>query len=768
MRRRIDLRAFALIGWTLGCGGTQLLAGPGPDEITGHVQGLEQFGRVGAIGSGIVGLGLGTTSCNVGDLPIAIDQLPQTNHPVLMANLYRLQTVDGSDRLEQIGQSWVKHSFGSSNLDECGSGCPAPGPLDEISPGCSDAYAAIQFDPCGFVGTPAPMAHRSVIHPYRGLLPSSVNYGPGGGCDSNYAMADHRDHVHTGISHRLQVRDEDLMPALNPGARYFAEGQYVVGSEYALGNGNQGNNVGHRSYDVFGPDVDGLFTFSTLATTVPESPAIDAWPGSAKTLIQPAPLADGDAYLAYKVTDLGGGLWHYEYILYNMNMDLSLGAFRVPLPAGVAISNVGFHAPLNHAPEPNTDNYTNDPWVSQIGGGEVAWATDSHDVDPLANAVRFGTAYNFRFDADAPPRSVFANVSTFKIAMTLRVATLGPAPPGPQDCDGNGIDDTCDLDCGAPGCAVPGCGTATDCDGTGVPDACEIDCNGNGVDDRCDIAAGASLDCIGNGIPDECEIDCDGNGEADSCDMLAGVAADCNGNGLLDSCDIAGGTPDGNGNGIPDVCECAAPEPPTPSVSVVAQNRFIAVGGNVGQPTAIRVTFVELPPPMDAANGLVWWVGEPHPVSELGSRNDDTPPTFMAAKLRCDPFYADWAAFGAVHVYHEGIVPGGTYAAEAFFDGCAIASPPATMTTGQWADVVGAFDTGSGLWAAPDGSVDVASDVVSVLDKFASAPGSPSKSRADLEPALVDLKINITDVTSILDAFGGAGYPFAPTITPCP
>ncbi|MFG0259025.1 MAG: GC-type dockerin domain-anchored protein [Phycisphaerales bacterium JB041] len=78
------------------------------------------------------------------------------------------------------------------------------------------------------------------------------------------------------------------------------------------------------------------------------------------------------------------------------------------------------------------------------------------------------------------------------------------------------------------------------------------DCNGNGVNDHCDITEGVSNDCNGNGVPDECEDDCDGNGIPDACE------ADCNGNGVPDPCDIAGGTSeDCNGNGIPDECDGA-------------------------------------------------------------------------------------------------------------------------------------------------------------------------------------------------------------------
>ncbi len=76
------------------------------------------------------------------------------------------------------------------------------------------------------------------------------------------------------------------------------------------------------------------------------------------------------------------------------------------------------------------------------------------------------------------------------------------------------------------------------------------DCNGNGVNDHCDISSGLSNDCNNNGIPDECEDDCNGNGVPDSCEP------DCNGNGIPDPCDItAGSSEDCNANGIPDECD---------------------------------------------------------------------------------------------------------------------------------------------------------------------------------------------------------------------
>ena len=132
----------------------------------------------------------------------------------------------------------------------------------------------------------------------------------------------------------------------------------------------------------------------------------------------------------------------------------------------------------------------------------------------------------------------------------------------PQDCNGNGIDDDCDVACGAPGtrCDVVGCGASGDCNGNVVPDECEPnqDCQPNGTRDICDIGNGTSDDCDGNRVPDECDPqdDCDNDTTLDLCQLADGSAADCNRNGVLDACDIAlGPSDDMNNDGVPDECQ---------------------------------------------------------------------------------------------------------------------------------------------------------------------------------------------------------------------
>ena len=61
-----------------------------------------------------------------------------------------------------------------------------------------------------------------------------------------------------------------------------------------------------------------------------------------------------------------------------------------------------------------------------------------------------------------------------------------------EDCNANGQDDACDVDCGLPGCAgLPNCGQSLDCNNNNEPDECELggnDCNGNTIPDDCDMA----------------------------------------------------------------------------------------------------------------------------------------------------------------------------------------------------------------------------------------------------------------------------------------
>ncbi|MHC4444910.1 MAG: hypothetical protein ACYTBZ_10350 [Planctomycetota bacterium] len=60
----------------------------------------------------------------------------------------------------------------------------------------------------------------------------------------------------------------------------------------------------------------------------------------------------------------------------------------------------------------------------------------------------------------------------FGLVMCVRSVGHAQVP----DCNGNGIADACDIDCGPSGgaCDVPGCGASPDCNSNGVPDECDL------------------------------------------------------------------------------------------------------------------------------------------------------------------------------------------------------------------------------------------------------------------------------------------------------
>src|SRR5688572_10339908 len=117
----------------------------GPDLVicrvggTGPTTGFLSFGPVGGVRS----FAADSITCNFGDLVCTWDAgspEPDNNHPVYSQTMFRLR----NGRLEQIGQSWVKHAGNSTNQPECGLTCVPPNPPNNhiLVPGCCDAYNA--------------------------------------------------------------------------------------------------------------------------------------------------------------------------------------------------------------------------------------------------------------------------------------------------------------------------------------------------------------------------------------------------------------------------------------------------------------------------------------------------------------------------------------------------------------------------------------------------------------------------------------------------
>ena len=381
----------------------------GPDIAVSDIFQTRRWGEVG----GITSYSIGTEICNLGD--DTADWVAETNrHPVIAQNLYRLS----GGRMEQVGLSWLKHGFSAVNGNACGVSCQQPGSSDLLGVGCSDPYDAfLNGDQEGFgMFGGGGLGPRAEVNATTGVF--SYPYGrQGEGGDA--------------IFKRLQVVSTDLQPDLNPGARYFVEAQYVTQDDAQAGNGN--NNASYREVRV-----NGDLTLSFEAPTEAAKPAVYAWrdidPSVEITEIDVA--GDGRIAVAAKATDLGGGQWHYEYAVHNLNSHRSGASFQVVVPQGVTVSNVGFHDVFYHSGEP----WDGADWPESLpgaDGGPLRWATTPFDSDPTANAIRWSSAYNFRFDADAPPATTAATLGLHRPGSPTEATALTVGPAAAESCGGD-------------------------------------------------------------------------------------------------------------------------------------------------------------------------------------------------------------------------------------------------------------------------------------------------------------------------------------------
>ncbi len=502
-----------------------------PDIIVGDIHQVHFFG---AFTDGRGAFSIGTTSCNIGTG--AANWIWNTpDHPVIAQNFYRLH----QNRFEQIGMSWVKHGFFASSQSFCSGsgGCVSDGSGTTLGPGCSDPYSASLNGQQGNLGP------RSDINALTGEFP--------------YPFVAQQSNALLG--RRIVVEEPDYLPEVNVGAMYFAESQYVTKDDAAAGA--QRNNASYRPIDIFRA-LNGTLAVELLGDTERTLPAIRAWRAMDPDVVETDIEVPGDGLfiLAAKATDLGGGQWAYEYALHNLYVHRSASWFSIPVEATSIITNAGFHDVNYHSGE----IYDGTDWSSAQSSQAISWATDTFGVNPNANALRWGTLYNFRFVADAPPVSTPVTIGLFRPGPigSVSAITLGPARTM-LDCNGNGMDDLCDIDCNSVGlaCDPMTCGMSSDVNANAVPDECEADCDGNGIPDTFDVALAPSIDCNKNLVPDSCEPDTDGDLVINDCDPCPlDMPDDSDGDGVCDSND---GCPMDAGKVDPEFCGCGNAETDT-------------------------------------------------------------------------------------------------------------------------------------------------------------------------------------------------------------
>jgi len=409
------------------------IAFPGPDVIVGELPSISSYGSQLVNGERIWAYSVGTTSCNIGDVPL--NWFANTNqHPVIGQNLYRWRLVDGAGQFEQIGGSHLKHGFTALQGTVCFNDCQAHPNGTRLGVHCSDPYSA------GLNGNQGGLGPRDQINAYTGNYP--------------YPFAS-RTPSTGAIARRLQVKDADLNTATpgNPTAWYFVEGHYIAPDDALAGNG--ANNASYRRATRSGSSTN--WQLATTSSTRRQLPAIYGWTEAEtgvtiRTVIVPGEEEDfGTLHVGYKVTQMQNGMYHYEYMIHNMNSDRAARAFQVNFPTGgrsscIDTANVGFRDIAYHSGEPwgSTD------WTAIKNDLSQEWVGPAQG-ETNGNALRWGTSYSFRFNSTRPPVPGTGTIQLFKagdvnsVNVEIQVPDTCPCPN--PDFNGDGSADQADVAC---------------------------------------------------------------------------------------------------------------------------------------------------------------------------------------------------------------------------------------------------------------------------------------------------------------------------------
>ena len=338
----------------------------GPDVIVGDLPSVRYYGELG----GIRAYSVATTSCNIGDE--VLEWFDNSNrHPVIGQTLYRVNA-EGT-RVEQLGQSWLKHGFAALTGSVCDP-CQNPGSFSLLGVGCSDPYST------GLNGQQSNLGTKTEVNAFTGFF----NWPFGG-----------RGQTGNTVFKRLQVEVADL----EAGGTYYVGSQYVSPDDAEAGN--QHNNASYRPVVPNATQTN----LSVTSFTRREQAPIYAW----KAVNNDVDLQEvfvpneGLFNVAALAIDNNDGTWTYEYALHNQTSHRSADSFAVPAAgASTAFHDVDYHS---------GDLYDDQDWSASEGGGMVTFSP--RDQGQFTNAVRWGTMYNYTVTTSTPPTTGQIEIGLF-------------------------------------------------------------------------------------------------------------------------------------------------------------------------------------------------------------------------------------------------------------------------------------------------------------------------------------------------------------------
>ena len=343
-----------------------------------------------------------------------------------------------------------------------------------------------------------------------------------------------------------------------------------------------------------------------------------------------------------------------------------------------------------------------------------------------------------------------------------------PCPPGElcRESDDQCVDCLQDADCDDADLCT---GTEV-CSGDGTcAHVLAADCDGNEVEDACDLT-----DCPPEDLA--CQ-DCNENGVPDGCDLAGGTSQDANSNGIPDECDAARPAPEPGGPACVAGNDCTGAWAGADCVSgtcYVPKNRYLSIDPTTNDnAVAYRVELTEAAD-YPTAVGRTWWVDEPQ-CYDYPDGNVVIPPPASCdgadrfgwvSNLTAAPVTRIWTE-ATVHVSDCGIAPAVVYEIRASADnGASLSAQPLEIGTAHhpdgdtqsWGDVTGGPAEGlPGQWLPPERTTNFGDvgNAIRTFENRAEGTGFPPRIWIDVE---IDRVINLGDISFIVMAFEGRTY----------
>ncbi|MHC5111563.1 MAG: hypothetical protein ACYTHJ_16985 [Planctomycetota bacterium] len=279
--------------------------------------------------------------------------------------------------------------------------------------------------------------------------------------------------------------------------------------------------------------------------------------------------------------------------------------------------------------------------------------------------------------------------------------------------------------------------------------AIENDCDENGVEDTCDILDGTHEDADMNGIPDICQATVAERPFADDRFDILGTVKAC-----VDDAECKAGA--------------VGPDPQTvcrDGACYVARQRYLSVRtnpANAGNSYSYRIS-------LDtgvAGSAVLGFTGAPDPTAVTGPG----PSIFNITRIDPTPFYLDWTTVptGIVTIGDCEVSLGNNYLVQTVVEGADLGeesnySTALELPTPQHnGDVTGGGNPG----APPNGDQGTLVDVFSMIKAFQATQNEP-KDWLDFEPEAPNMVHNLADAFQGILAFQQNPYPFSAPLD-CP